>query len=379
MKNSSLNLTMNLNCKKISLVIMLVSVFLLAFPPAADNASATHFTDEIKWQLVYLSSHPACSNYDYQMTEKYDEITDKYFELYQFENTKYDSLCLTEQKYLSEYEFPQDLDLLIMVLDRNLGEEELHSQKMGGMYTHSGTTKIQNHVIMFCDCANFYYSDPVWILTHELSHFVLYYLDYDFSVIEDFVHTFDEKYDQCRENYDETCESVVFKLRVDVVAYSYAVMPPYQPAIGMNIDRISIDDIPPSLLELNKVITKWWSSGKITEGEYANVLGLMIDGAEFFKLRDSQVLFKDDPIDNVEMTWEDVLLKKEEKTTSYLLAKIPNFLKSDEERIFMGEDTTGLPSWFKETAEWWAEGKTSNEEYVKSVEYLRNTGVIRSD
>ena len=378
MKNSSLKLTKNLICKKIPLVIMLISVFLLAFPSLANNASATHFTDEIQWQLVYISSHPACSNYDYQMTAKFDEITDKYFESYQFETTKYDSLCLTEQKYLSEYEFPQDLDLLIMVLERNLGEQELHSQKMGGMYTHNGTTKIQNHLIMFCDCSNFYYSDPVWILTHELSHFVLYYLDYNFSVIEDFVHTFDGKYDQCRENYDETCESVVFRLRIDVSAYSYTVMPPYQPAIGMNIDRISIDDIPPSLLELNKVITKWWAADKITEGEYANVLGLMIDGAEFFKLRESQVLFKDGPIDNVE-TWEDVLLKKEEKTTSDLLAKVPNFLKSDEERIFMEGNTSGLPSWFKETAEWWAEGKTSNEEYVKSVEYLRNTGVIRSD
>jgi len=379
MMNLSLNLTKNLICKKIPLVIMLISVFLLAFPSVANNASATHFTDEVKWQLVYISSHPACSSYDYQMTEKYYEITDKYFKSYQFETTKYDYLCLTEQKYLSEYEFPKDLDLLIMVLDRNLGEQELHSQKMGGMYSHNGITKIQNHLIMLCDCSDFDYSDPVWILTHELSHFVLYYLNYNYSVIEDFVHAFDEKYDQCRESYDETCGSVVLSLRVDVAAYSYAVMPPYQPAIGMNIDKISIDDIPPSLLELNKVITKWWALDKITEGEYANVMGLMIDGAEFFKLKESEVLFKDGPKDDVEMTWEDVLLKKQEKTTSDLLAKIPNFLKSDEERIFMDEDTSGLPGWFKDTAEWWAEGKITDEEYVKSVEYLRNTGVIRSD
>ena len=85
--------------------------------------------------------------------------------------------------------------MLIIVLDSNLGQEELHKRKMGGLYTHAGTDKFQNHEIIICDCPNFYYSDPVWILTHELSHFILYYLEYDYSIIESLVHSYDEKYE----------------------------------------------------------------------------------------------------------------------------------------------------------------------------------------
>jgi len=69
---------------------------------------------------------------------------------------------------------------------------------MGGLFTHSGPDRSINNAIIICDCPNFNYSDPVWILTHELSHFVLYFLEYDMYVIEDFVHEYDEKFDQCR-------------------------------------------------------------------------------------------------------------------------------------------------------------------------------------
>jgi len=36
-----------------------------------------------------------------------------------------------------------------------------------------------------------------------------------------------------------------------------------------------------------------------------------------------------------------------------------------------------LPEWFKTTAEWWTEGKITDEEFMRSVEYLQNSGVIR--
>jgi len=75
--------------------------------------------------------------------------------------------------------------------------------------------------------------------------------------------------------------------------------------------------------------------------------------------------------------WYDVLEPKPIVNTEELLSKIPNFLKSDAERIFRDTNITGLPEWFKTTAEWWTEGKITDEEFVRNVEYLQNSGVIR--
>jgi hypothetical protein len=213
-------------------IIFFLSILLLLPITSYDKAFATHLSDDTKWQLVYLTHNPVCGNYDYQSVEKYTEITQKYLESYHFPNSNYDSICTTPSKLTKTYQAPQDLDLLVIVLDNDLGEEKLNAYKLGGIYAHSGLNKNHNHVIMFCDCSNFYYSDPVWTLTHELSHFVLYTLNYDSEVIETLVHRNDDTYDKCRESYTSECSKVVEKLRIDASAYSYSVMPTYKPAIG---------------------------------------------------------------------------------------------------------------------------------------------------
>jgi len=363
---------------KLNLILVIFTLvgLMASSPSLANQASATHLSDEFTWQLVVLSSNPACSNYHYQILNKYDVITEKYFELYQFANEKYEPKCYPITDYLDFYSSPDDLDMLIIVLDSNLGKEELHKRKMGGLYTHSGTGKLSNHAIIMCDCPNFYYSDPTWILTHELSHFILYYLEYDYSIIEGLVHSFDEKYDQCRQSYTENCVDVVNKLRVDEMSYSFNVMPPYEQAIGAN-SLSNEKNISSNIIELNKVITKWWLDGKINEADYSNVLGFLKPDESFENNDNTKVLFKDDPLDKNIVTWYDVLDPTPVLDIEELLGKIPNFLKSDAERIFKDVDISGLPDWFKQTAEWWVEGKITDKEFITNVEYLQKSGVIR--
>ncbi len=358
-------------------LVILTLVGLLALSPSlANQASATHLSDEFTWQLVVLSSTPACSNYHYQILNKYDVITEKYFELYQFENSKYDPLCFPITDYLDFYSSPEDLDMLIIVLDSNLGQEELHKRKMGGLYTHSGTDKFSNHAIIMCDCPNFYYSDPVWILSHELSHFILYYLEYDSSIIEGLVHSYDEKYDQCRQSYTDDCVDIINKLRVDEMSYSFSVMPPYEHATREN-PQTNEKTIPSNIIELNKIIAEWWIDGKINEADYSNVLGFLKSEEDFENKDNAKVLFKDDPLDKNIVTWYDVLDPTPVLDTEELLAKIPNFLKSDAERIFKDVDISGLPDWFKDIAQWWIEGEITDKEFITNVEYLQKSGVIR--
>ena len=357
----------------ITYLFLLAAIF--ASPFLIGDAFATHLSEDTKWQLVYITDNPTCSNYDYQMTVKYDEITEKYFGLYQFENTKYDSLCINNEKYDETYDIPQDLDLLVVIYSKNLGEVELHSQKMGGLFTHSGPNKSLNNAILICDCSNFYYSDPTWILTHELSHFVLYFLEFDMSVIEDLVHVSDDKYDACREHYDKSCLTILTKLTVENMAYSFSVMPPYQEAIGISKLKNNDADISAPLAELGKVVTKWWVAGKITEGDYSNALGLMAEKAQDNQ-ENYRVLFKDGPVEKNRVTWDEILLADGSgENKEIVLSNIREKLHIQEQ--ILQTDINGLPVWFKDTAQWWIDGKITNEDFVRSVKYLQDSGIIR--
>jgi hypothetical protein len=361
--------------RKILSISILVAVFAVS-SFEINEAHATHFSEDTKWQLVYLTDTQVCSNYDYQSANKYFEITDKYFELYQFDNTSYEPLCMNHYKYDALYEIPQDLDLIVLVYSKNLGEVELHDQKMGGLFTHSGPNRSINNAIIICDCPNFYYSDSVWILTHELSHFILYFLEYDMYVIEDLVHEYDDKYDQCRNSYDDSCESVLQKVRVDKMAYSFSVMPPYQAAIGTSKIKNNDVNVSAPLLELGKVVTQWWTIGKITEGDYSNALGLLAVQNNQIQNENHQVLFKDGPIKK-EVTWEEVLFadgSAENKVN--VMEKVREKLKI-EDQIYQDTDFTGLPDWFKQNAQWWVDDEITNEDFVRSVKYLKNAGIIR--
>ena len=359
-----------------NLFILGVIAVLVTGTFAVSDSFATHFSEDTKWQLVYVTDTPVCSNYDYQSTIKYDELTEKYLALYQFESTKYEPLCINNDRYDAMYEMPDDLDLLVLVYSKNLGEIELHSEKMGGLFMHSGPDKKFNNAIIICDCPNFYYSDPVWILTHELSHFVLYFLEFDINVIEDLVHQYDDRYDECRSSYQNSCASIFTKLSVNSMAYSFSVMPIYPEAVGISEIKSNNVEISKPLAELGKVVTKWWTAGKISEGDYSNALGLLAIQNQQNNDAKHNVLFTDGPVKK-DVTWQDILLADgSDENKIDVMEKVKQKMKIEDQE-FQQTDFTGLPFWFKNTAKYWTDDKISDEEFVRSVKYLQDAGIVR--
>ncbi len=56
---------------------------------------------------------------------------------------------------------------------------------------------------------------------------------------------------------------------------------------------------------------------------------------------------------------------------------IPFKLKSDSKiNEELDDRLSNLPVWFKQTAVWWAEGNISDEEFVQSINYLKEEGLI---
>ena len=257
-------------------------ITLIGIPPNLQNASGIDSSEELVWQLVFIASHPTCSNYAYQMTNQYHNTAIGYFELYQLENYHYEPLCISEKKYSTQYEIPQDLDLLILVYDRNLGRAELFANGIGGLYHHEGEDLTKNHVIILCDCPNFEYSDPTWILTHEMSHFILFYKGFNKSIVEDLIHKWDSQYDACIKSglasISENCTSTKIKMKVN--EYQRNVMKAFAPAIGQSpisdffqIIESFLDDNN----DLRKIITNWWVAGKINNENFQKLMVLLIE------------------------------------------------------------------------------------------------------
>ncbi len=53
-----------------NLFILGVIAVLVTGTFAVSDSFATHFSEDTKWQLVYVTDSPTCSNYDYQSTMK---------------------------------------------------------------------------------------------------------------------------------------------------------------------------------------------------------------------------------------------------------------------------------------------------------------------
>ncbi len=351
--------------------IAIIFALLLIFQ--YGNAYATHLTAKTTWQMVYVTHNPTCSNYDYQILNKYTEITEKYLELYKFVNTKYDSSCMTYESF-KDFEPPVEMDLVIVVYDRELGEAELHTKKFGGAYLHDGADKQEKHIILLCDCATFYYSDPMWILSHELSHFVLYSLNFNTDIIETLVHANDKIYDACMKEYKTNCANVIYKLRVDSMAYSFSVMTPYKNAIGMKKIETPTQPVPTSVISLNKIVTKWWLEGKITESEYASAIGHMVDDQKKITRADDKVIYADGPINGNVTTWQDLL--NEKTGNDDLFSIVPFAAKYTINKT--SDEPTVLPDWFTNNANLWSKGKMPTEDFIRNVKYLKSQKIVSS-
>ncbi len=329
---------------------------------------ATHQSENLVWQVVMITSDKACSNYHHQMAEKYSEITEGYFKLYQQDEDHYQPVCLTEANFSIKYEKPNDLDLLIVAYDKNKGEKDLHSLSIGGLYTHSGDDLMQNHTIIFCDCSDFNYSNPTWILSHELSHFILHYLGFDLSIVEDEIHERDSRYDYCVENHKSaSCEGVTEKIKSEKFGASYIVMAPYESAIGESFHLESEDIfLYDTEIQMLSEITKWWKEGKISDYYYAKSLEILSGVSSERIVNSEESLIKNSKF---------ILVAEPPKTVQNdnsidIISKSQEILENLHIGDFEFEQNTDIeiPGWFKTSSELWLKGEIKNDEFISGMD-----------
>ena len=82
-------------------------------------------------------------------------------------------------------------------------------------------------------------------------------------------------------------------------------MPIYKPESIRKTGNENLDEkVRTSVIGISKMITKWWASDKITDGDYANAIGYLVDEDIIPSDENSRILIADEPLDDA-VTWEE--------------------------------------------------------------------------
>ena len=94
-----------------------------------------------------------------------------------------------------------------------------------GCMTMTEEMKCTTSTIVICECAPLYQEGKtnggVWILSHELAHFLFYYENFGINVYAESVHVVENKYRKCLEDrFTNSCEQYYVQIKVDGESYN---------------------------------------------------------------------------------------------------------------------------------------------------------------
>jgi len=245
----------------------------LLFP--ANSSFASHSVkDTLTIQTMWVTGNKSCYyNDERRMNEWNDEIIKKYLSLYGLRFYTYDPVCLTDWEY-ENYEPHDYTDLLIVIYNKNVGRDELHSRNIGGFFSW-GSSDTKNELrIEVCECPNFDYNEDVWVLSHELAHFALFYLGYPGDVFADWVHDIQSKYYAYCPDGDTTsisCNGLWQK--IDGYTRNYKVMKVYPGTFGIVPPQAKFVNVQQDVIPRTSSIQQTFDDKVLSDSEISKILG----------------------------------------------------------------------------------------------------------
>lgn len=373
--------------EKIYAIVSMMIALSLIFGPALPKSYAAE-DSSVEWQLLYIKKD-TCGPKD-NMDKVYASLTTKYFELYQLANHNSSVDCISESQF-KDFKKSENVNLLILIFDQDLGKSILQPNNLDGIYVHSGNDRTINHLLMMCDCSDFTSSYettlPSWILSHELSHFVLSYKGFSKYDIKMKIHELHEGYDNCvGTNFDDDkCNEFKIILRADSSTKNYVMMAPYGPAVGNNlINYIATDTSNSELINLQRDLTKMWITNVIDDKAYENTLKHLVNPVTNSTSEDAKLALEfpngfmirelSKPTD---ANWKQYLdpITDNEKSFQSVLNYIPFNLKESVSEYSIEK----MPNWFKTRALLWSEKRISDKVFFDGIEHLVRMGILKVD
>lgn len=364
--------------------ILIISLILSPSLPASYAAEDS----SIEWQLLYIKKNP-CSPTD-NMHTIYASLTSKYLQLYNLENHNLLAECISESQF-KDLQKSEQVNLLILVFDKELGTSILQPNELDGIYIHAGNDRTKNHLLMMCDCSDYttgYETTlPSWILSHELSHFVLSYKGFSKSDVKTKIHELHEGYDKCVGiNFgDSNCDEFKIIIRADSSTKNYIMMAPYGPAQESKIIKLIGDSYTNSeLIKLQRELTKMWMTSTIDDKAYENTLKQFVNPELNFTSTESKLALEfpngfmiREVTKSTIPDWKQHLNPISDKETSF--QSLLNFVPFDLKSPIPESSIEKMPNWFKTRALLWSEKKISDKVFFDGVEHLIRAGILKID
>jgi len=373
--------------EKIYVVFTIMITLSLILGPTLTKSYASEDTS-VEWQLLYIKKD-VCGPID-NMDKIYASLTTKYFELYQLENHNSSVDCISASQF-KDFQKSDSVNLLILIYDEDLGTTLLKPNNLDGIYIHSGNDRAFNHLLMMCDCSTFstgYETTlPSWILSHELSHFVLSYKGFSKFDVKTKIHEIHDGYDKCiGANFaDKSCDEYKIIVRADSSTKNYVMMAPYRPAIGNNlINYIVTEHSDSELISLQRELTKMWITSAIDDKAYENTLKHLVNPVTNSTSEDAQLALEfpngfmiRELAKPTDVDWKQYLEPNidAEKSFQSLLNYVPFNLKDPVSE----SNIEKMPNWFKTRALLWSEKRISDKVFFDGVEHLVRMGTLKID
>ena len=338
-----------------------------------------------KWSLYFINDEHRCLTKDKTSASELTSLTLQYFREYEFDNTLVESSCISLEEY-SSMDISDDLSLVILILDGTLGESILAKNGYEGMYSHLGEDKSLKHTIVIKSTSiNDLYTATAtpWLLSHELSHYVLSYKGYNGNAIEYLLHHDKLSYQDCvgKSTGYEQCQDVRTMIRPIDLGKDFFVMPVHEPVVGKTFVKYLPEELLYSkiAIELQREITKWWASGMITDEAYSQSVLRIVNSPtvlnstindDVIKLPNGFAILDKNSKNNLDWTPGPFEAFASNEDISKAFALIP--FEADE----IVHDLKEFPQWFKIRAELWSESKIPDKIFFDGMEALLRLGIV---
>jgi len=171
-------------------VLLIVPTNVSAFIP--ENIPDT--PNQIDWVIFFVTSKDECNSRNDGALDFYASLTDQYLSKFKTSHKSWAVECISKDIMAEVVNFTtKTFDLVIIIPDSLMSIQDRHTTASKGHYSNWNVHTIvsQAYTLSIED------RDTAWTLSHELAHFIVAWNGFSGDIIENSVHSIQEKYNQC--------------------------------------------------------------------------------------------------------------------------------------------------------------------------------------
>jgi len=198
---------------------------------SVSGGNVNSHKDALEMFLIYTTHNPSCTPTEVKMMEKYQKITEEYMKEQNLGRQLIVNQACLQMDEIDANKYPILLsqlnvmkpELMIFIGDLTSNLELYYQEDAYGVWGCMAITSSMHcttSVIIVCECAPMYRegntNGGVWVLSHELAHFLFNYKNFGVNVYADAVHVVEYNYRECLENgFTESCDQYYIQKEVD--------------------------------------------------------------------------------------------------------------------------------------------------------------------